>query len=180
MGHIRAAGPLAMRKGLVLARQVLRGMPMRSVGWITCLLIAATLAGCAAEGASTSNFLLTPHKVGWYAGDEASFTLRLEPTFFKSDPSFTVDRHFAIEEIKFEEEGLTFGGDFDTRNPDEVKLRLLRDGMAAEEFDLDAENPEVEVRLVLPDDLRDSSYTLSIKLFEVGWIESGVFRVDHR
>ena len=141
---------------------------------------AASLAGCSAEGASTGNFSLKPQKVGWYVGEEARFTLALESSFFRSDPSFTIDRHFAIEEIKFEEDKFTFGGDYETRDPEAVKLRLARDNRTADEFHLSAESPSIDVFVTLPEGLRDSTYTLSLKLFEVGWVESSTFRVDHR
>ena len=155
---------------------------MRSARWTMTLAViaVAALAGCSAEGASTGNFSLRPQKVGWYAGDEAAFTLAIESSFFRSDPSFTVDRRFAIEEVRFEEDKFTFGGDYETRDPDAVGLRLARDNRTADEFLLDAEHPSIEVRVTLPAELRDSSYTFALKLFEVGWVESSVFRVDHR
>lgn len=160
----------------------MRGMPMRTSG--RCLLIVAAvlpLAGCfSAQGAGTSNFTLTPQAVGWYAGDEAHFVLMIESSFFHSDPKFDVDRHFALEEFKFEEEGLTFGGDFETRNPDEIGIRIGRGNETGEKFVMDLANPMLDVYVTLPGDLRDSTYTFSVKLFEVGWIDSSVFRVDHR
>lgn len=153
----------------------------RSARWIALLLLALPLAGCfGAEGASTSNFTLSPQSVGWYAGEEAHFVLAIGSSFFRSDPSFAVDRHFAIEEIRLAESGIKFGGDYETRNPDDVALRLARDNRTADEFVLDSQNAAVDVYLTLPEELRDSTYTLSIKLFEVGWVESGEFRVDKR
>lgn len=155
---------------------------MRSLRVLAFLLVLAPLsAGCfAAEGAGTANFSLTPQKVGWYAGDEARFVLAIESSFFRSDPAFTVDRHFAIEEIRFEEDGVSFGGDFETRNPDDVRLRLVRDNVTGTEFVLNGTAPSLDMFVTLPEDLRDSRYTMSLKLFEVGWVESSVFRVDRR
>ena len=155
---------------------------MRSVRFLAIVLLAApALAGCfGVEGASTSNFSLTPQRVGWYAGEEAHFVLSISSSFFRSDPAFTVDRQFAIEEIRFKEKGLTFGGDFETRDPDEVKLRLARDNRTGDEFEMSLDNGTLDVHLKIPETLRDSSYTLALKLFEVGWVESGTFRVDKR
>lgn len=153
---------------------------MRSLRLLFPLVLAAALAGCAAEGAGTGNFELTPEKVGWYAGDEARFTLSITSSLLRSSPSFTLDRHFALEEVRFDETGLTFGGDFETRNPDDVALRLQRANSTSDEWRLDAEQPSVDLVVALPGSLRDSTYTMSVKLFDVGWIESEEFRVDHR
>lgn len=155
---------------------------MRSVRFLAiAVLIAPALAGCfGAEGASTSNFSLAPQRVGWYASEEAHFVLAISSSFFRSDPAFTVDRQFAIEEIRFKEKGLTFGGDFETRNPDDVKLRLSRDNRTADAFEMSLANATLDVHVVISEELRDSSYTLALKLFEVGWVESGTFRVDKR
>lgn len=142
------------------------------------VLLFALLAGCAASGASTSNFELKPTKVGWYAGDEAHFTLNLTKSLTHSAPSFTLDRQFAIEEIKFNEKGLAFGGNYDTKRPDDVSLRLERNGTSADEYKLDAENGTVDLYVKVPESLRDSEYTLELKLFQVGWVKSDPFRVD--
>lgn len=154
-------------------------LPARRLA-LAVLIAAASLAGCAAEGASTSNFELKPQKVGWYAGEEAHFVLTIGASLLNSAPSFTIDRRFAIEEIELEEQGFTFGGDYSTRNPDDVVLRLERGNATAPEFLLTSDAPSLDVRLVLPAELRDSEYVLQLKLFNVGWVESDVFRVDHR
>ena len=153
---------------------------MRSLRLLASIVFVAALAGCAAEGAGTGNFELKPQKVGWYVGDEARFTLSITSTLLRSSPTFTLDRHFALEEVKFDESGLTFGGDFETRDPDAVTLRLERANSTADEWTLDADHPSVDVVVLLPESLRDSTYTMSVKLFDVGWVESEAFRVDHR
>ena len=152
---------------------------MRALHIVLALAFVAA-AGCAAEGASTSNFTLTPESVGWYAGDEARFTLAIESSLLHGSPSFTIDRRFAIEEIQLVEKGLKFGGDFETKDPDEVALRLERNGTQDEAFTLDEQRPSLDLRLTLPGDLRDSEYSLELKLFKVGWVKSGTFRVDAR
>lgn len=144
------------------------------------VLVAAVAAGCTASGASTSNFELKPERIGWYAGDEAVFHLNLTPSLTKSDPAFTIDRQFAIEEIRFNERGVAVGGDYKTRNPNEVSLRLVRNGTEGEEFRLDPAAPGLELRMAIPDGLRDSEYVLELKLFDVGWVKSEPFRVDKR
>src|SRR5437870_4908918 len=72
---------------------------------------ALALVGCTAQGASTGNFTLTPATIGWYVGDEARFFLNISSSLTHSSPSFTIDRQFAIEEIRFAEKGLSFGHD---------------------------------------------------------------------
>lgn len=144
------------------------------------LLAAGLLAGCAASGASTSNFELTPTRVGWFAGEEASFTMSLTATLLRSEPSFEIDRRFALEEILLNERGMRVGGDHKTREPDDVQLRLLRGGVEQESWTLDSSTRDLEVRLVLPDTLEDSEYQLELKVFEVGWVKSEPFRVDRR
>lgn len=153
---------------------------MKRVGLALALLLVVAGAGCTAEGASTRNFELTPAAIGWYAGDEAVFTLTLSPSLTRASPAFTVDRDFALEELNFDEQGAAFGGDYRTRNPREVELRLMRDGVEAESFGLTTESPSVEIHLRLPEDLRDSSYVLELRLFKVGWVKSSEFRVDVR
>lgn len=133
-----------------------------------------------AEGAGTGNFALEPQRVGWYAGDEAHFVLSITPNLVRSSPEFVIDRHFAIEEIRFDEAGVTFGGDFETKDPNAVALRLSRDNLTAEEFTLAPDTPALDVHVTIPQELRDSEYVLELKLFKVGWVESGKFRVDHR
>lgn len=155
-------------------------LPARRLVLAALLTLAAGLAGCAAEGASTSNFSLSPQKVGWYAGEEAHFVLTISPSLLNSQPSFTIDRRFAIEEIELEEQGFTFGGDYSTKDPDEIALRLERANATSAEFVLTPDAPSLDVRLNLPADLRDSEYVLQMKLFNVGWVESDVFRVDRR
>lgn len=142
--------------------------------------VAATLAGCATEGATVRNFTLEPQDVGWFTGEEAAFLLTLAPTLTRGEPSVTLDRRFVLEEILLEEKGASFGGDFRTREPDDVRLRLVRNGTEVEKVTLDASDPTVELRFVLPEKLRDSEYVLEVKLFEVGWVKSSPFRVDHR
>lgn len=146
----------------------------------TSIIALAGLAGCTATGASGGNFELTPEKIGWYTGERAHFQLNLTPSLTKQAPAYLLDRHFAIEEIRYEERGAHFGGDFETRDPDEVGLVLHQDGMAGEEFTLDATNPTIDLYVDVPEKLRDSEYVLALKLFNVGWVKSGPFRVDER
>lgn len=144
------------------------------------VLVAAAAAGCTASGASTGNFELTPERIGWYPGDEAVFFLNLTPSLTKASPSFAIDRQFAIEEIRFNERAMSVGGDYKTRNPDDVSLRLVQDNATGESFRLDSAHPTVELHLTLPERLRDSEYVLEVKLFEVGWVKSAPFRIDER
>lgn len=156
-------------------------MSLRAVHLLLALCLASGLAGCASDaGAAKGNFELTPQRIGWYAGEEARFTLALTPTLLRDEPSFTLDRRFAIEEIQLTEKGVTFGGDYSTREPDDLELRLVRGNETADEFVLDATNHSVELVLRLPSDLRDSEYVLEMRIFQVGWIKSDTFRVDVR
>lgn len=148
--------------------------------WLALVLIVPLLAGCTADGASTANFDLTPDRVGWYAGDTATFNLSVSSSLLKSSPTFTIDRRFAIEEIQLTEKGITVGGDYKTKNPDDVALTLTRGNETTEEFTLDKEHPSLGVSLTLPTKLRDSEYSLELKLFKVGWVKSEKFRVDLR
>lgn len=144
------------------------------------LLAFALLAGCTASGASSGNFELVPAKVGWYTGDTAQFTLNITPSVTRQAPGYTIDRYFAIEEIRYDERGATLGGDYETRDPDELRLKLVQDGTVGEEFLLDAERPTITILLDVPAKLRDSEYVLELKLFKVGWVKSESFRVDER
>lgn len=144
------------------------------------LTLALALAGCTASGASTGNFELTPERVGWYAGDTATFTLNITPSVTRQAPGYTIDRYFAIEEIRFDERGASFGGDFETRDPNDVDLLLIQGSTSGDEFTLDSENPTVLLQLEIPQKLRDSEYVLEVKLFKVGWVKSEPFRVDER
>lgn len=156
-------------------------MSLRAVHLLLALAVASALAGCASDaGAAKSNFDLTPQRIGWYAGEEARFTLQLTPTLLRGEPSFTLDRRFAIEEVQLTEKGMGFGGDFSTREPDDLELRLVRGNETAEEFVLDSTNRTVDLVFRLPEDLRDSEYVLEMRIFQVGWIKSGAFRVDVR
>lgn len=141
-------------------------------------LLAAAFAGCTATGASTSNFELTPDRIGWYAGDVASFTLNITGSLTRQSPDYVIDRHFAIEEIRFDEKGAAVGGDYKTRDPNDVSLRLSQNATSGQEFILNAENPSLTIELVVPEKLRDSEYTLELQLFKVGWVKSDPFRVD--
>jgi hypothetical protein len=145
---------------------------------LLALLVVAAFVGCTASGASTSNFDLKPQKIGWFTGETAHFTLNISKSMTHSAPSFTIDRQFAVEEIKFNEKGLNVGGSFDTKNPNDVNLTLMQNGTAGEQFTLNATSPSVDVYVKVPDGLRNSEYTLEIKLFNVGWIKSDTFRVD--
>lgn len=148
--------------------------------WLALVLIFPLIAGCTADGASTTNFDLRPDRVGWYAGDTATFSMTISSSLLKSSPSFTIDRRFAIEEIHLTEKGLVVGGDYKTKNPDDIALTLTRGNETSDEFTLDTENPSLNVSLTLPADLRDSEYSLELKLFKVGWVKSDRFRVDVR
>jgi hypothetical protein len=153
----------------------------RAAGLALALVVALGLAGCTAAGAGTSNFSLKPATIGWYAGDEARFTLAISSSLLHSKPSFVIDRDFAIEEIQLDESGLKFGGDYSTKDPNAVGLRLAQGGSAnATNYTLDATHPSVDVYVTLPSSLRDSEYQLELKLFDVGWVKSDAFRVDHR
>ena len=155
----------------------LLGSMMRSLLALGLFLL---MAGCSASGASTGNFELTPARVGWYAGDEARFHLNLTPSLLHKSPEFTIDRRFAIEEVLFDERGARFGGDHATRDPDSIGLRLERDGEARDEWVLTKEHPGLDVVVTLPASLKDSEYALELRVFEVGWVKSEPFRVDHR
>lgn len=147
---------------------------------LLALALAALAAGCTGASVGTSNFELRPQKVGWYTGEEAHFVLSMTPSLLRSEPSFTIDRRFAIEEIRLTEKGMSVGGDYKTKEPDDVSLRLSRENVTADEFVLDATNGTLDLRLVLPEDLRDSEYVLELRLFQVGWVKSEPFRVDRR
>lgn len=154
--------------------------PRLGMALLVALVAPLALAGCASEGASESNFALSPERIGWYAGEEATFDLVLEPSLTRKAPTFTLDRNFAIEEIRLNDKAFDVGGDYETRNSDDVNLRLMREGEVGDEFVLDVERPEVQILLTLPGDLEDSEYVLELKLFKVGWIKSESFRVDRR
>lgn len=163
--------PTACRRG---------GSHMSVARWGLILLVVAAAAGCTASGASTGNFELKPDRIGWYVGERAHFELNLTPSLTKQAPEYVIDRNFAIEEIRYNERGASIGGDFETRNPDDVNLRLMQDGVEGNEFTLGAADPTVDIYVDIPDRLRDSEYTLEIKLFKVGWVKSEPFRVDER
>ena len=153
---------------------------MRAPTMLFTLVALAALAGCTAEGAGSSNFDLRPTRVGWFAGDEATFTLSVGSSLLNGAPNFTIDRRFAIERLDLTEQGVKVGGDYETKDPDSVGLTLSRDGNVSDEFTLDAQHPSIDIALTLPGDLRDSEYALELKLFKVGWVTSDEFRVDRR
>lgn len=143
------------------------------------LVIAPVLSGCVEEGeADTSNFRLEPQRVGWNAGDVARFTLSIQETRFSKNPEYTVDRDFAIAEVELDARGVGLGGDYRTRNADDVDLRLYRNGTLVEEAPLDSANSSVDLTLRLPENLKDAEYVLALRLFEVGWVTSEPFRVN--
>lgn len=156
------------------------GMHMLQVRLLALAAMAALVAGCTASGASAGNFELRSERIGWYTGDTAHFVLNLSPSITKQAPDYVIDRNFAIEEIGYDERGATFGGDFRTRDPDDLSLRLMQDGVEGSEFTLDAGDSTLDLYLDVPDKLRDSEYVLEIKLFRVGWVKSEPFRVDER
>jgi hypothetical protein len=147
---------------------------------LIAVLLVGLFAGCTAEGASSGNFELKPDRIGWYAGERASFTLNITASITRQAPDYLIDRNFAIEEIRYDEKGASLGGDYETRNPDDVSLRLLQDGVAGQEFVLDVERPTLTLELDVPEKLRDSEYVLEVKLFKVGWVKSDSFRIDIR
>lgn len=151
---------------------------MRHVTLFTLVFVLA--AGCTASGASSGNFELVPERVGWYTGETAEFTLNITPSITRQAPGYTIDRYFAIEEIRYEERGAAYGGDYRTRDPDELHLTLVQNGVAGEVFVLDSVNPTVTILLDVPAKLRDSEYQLELELFKVGWVKSEPFRVDER
>jgi len=115
-------------------------------GLALALVLALGLAGCTARGAGTSNFDLKPSSIGWYAGDEARFTLTLSSSLLHGKPTFVIDPDFAIEEIQIDEHGLKFGGDYSTKDPSAVGLRLAQgDSTNATNYTLDATHPSVDV-----------------------------------
>ncbi|MFA5860323.1 MAG: hypothetical protein WDA16_01375 [Candidatus Thermoplasmatota archaeon] len=153
---------------------------MHRVVALAAFVMFVAAAGCTAQGAGTSNFDLKPDGIGWYAGDEAHFFLNITSSVLHSKPSFMIDRQFAIEEIRLVEHGLNFGGDYRTKDPNAIALRLEQAGnVTASSFVLDADHPSLDVFLNTPEKLRDSEYTLELKLFQVGWVKSDRFRVDH-
>lgn len=143
------------------------------------LAIVALFAGCTAS-ASGGNFDLVPERIGWYAGERAHFMLNITSSLTKQAPEYTIDRNFAIEEIRYEERGANMGGDYETRNPDDVGLVLRRGEESAEQFPLSPDHPSLDLYLDVPTNLRDSEYVLELKLFKVGWVKSEPFRVDQR
>lgn len=144
------------------------------------ILLAALAAGCTASGATASNFELKPERIGWYTGETARFTLNLTPSVTKQAPEYLIDRNFAIEEIRYDERGATFGGDFETRNPDDLSLLLVQNATVGDEFRLDRNSPGIDIYLEVPEKLRDSEYVLELKLFNAGWVKSDPFRVDEK
>lgn len=156
-------------------------MSLRQRTLAFALVFAFALAcGCTASGASSGNFELVPERVGWYIGETAQFTLNITPSLTRQSPGYTVDRDFAIEEIQYEERGAHLGGDFETRDTDELHLVILQHGAAVDEATLDADHPTLTLQLDVPEKLRDSEYVLAIKLFKVGWVKSDPFRIDER
>lgn len=153
-------------------------MPMHARVFLAPLLVALALAGCADVG--KGNFDLKPQSIGWFAGDEAHFTLEITSSLLGDVPAFTIDRRFAIEEMQLTEKGMGFGGDFETRDPDALDLRLAMGNETGERFTLDGDHPKLDLYVRLPQDLRDSEYVLEMKLFKVGWVKSESFRVDVR
>lgn len=141
------------------------------------VLVATLLTGCVGE-LGVSNFELEPERAGWNVGEEATFTLRLTPTFTVREPSYALDPEIAVEEVRLNEKGVGFGGDVSTRTPSDLGFMLLRNGSAVDEHDLTLNTPEVDLRLDLPEDLEDSTYVLEVKLFRVGWVTSDTFRVN--
>lgn len=153
--------------------------PMRAAPFLV-LLAALALSGCTAEGASSGNFELKPSRIGWYVGETAVFTLNLTPSLARQSPDYTLDRHFAIEEIRYDERGASFGGDYKTRNADDLRLVLRQNGTESDVLTLTPANPTATIEVRVPENLRDSEYVLAIELFEVGWVKSAPFRVDQR
>ena len=43
---------------------------------------------------------------------------------------------------------------------------------------MDADHATIDLYVKIPETLRNSEYTLEIKLFQVGWVKSDVFRID--
>ena len=146
---------------------------------LAALCAVLALSGCTAD-AGKGNFDLKPQSIGWFAGEDAHFTLEIGSSLLGDVPSFTIDRRFAIEEVQLTEKGMSFGGDYETRDPDALDLRLARGNETGETFTLDGEHPRLDLYLRLPEDLRDSEYVLELKLFKVGWVKSDSFRVDVR
>lgn len=146
---------------------------------LVAVAAAVALAGCTSSGAvSTRNFALEPQSVGWNVGETAWFTLTLSASTFSKEPAYEIDRDFAIEEIEFDEKGVGFGGDYRTRKSTEVGLHLWRDGHEVTKARLDSTNSTIDLSLVVPESLRDTEYTLDLRLFKVGWVSSEAFRVN--
>lgn len=139
--------------------------------------VAALLGGCVGS-VGASNFTITPDRIGWNTGEEASFTLALAPSLTRKSPEYAVDADFAIAEVSLNERGVGFGGDFHTRDATEIGLTLHRNGTVVEEALLAPGNESVTLRFTVPDDLNDGEYGLELKLFRVGWVRSAPFRVN--
>lgn len=177
---LKARGRARNRNGDGLRPASMCGMRMSVARFAIVVLLLAAAAGCTASGASTGNFDLKPDRLGWYVGERAHFTLNLTPSLTKQAPDYVIDRNFALEEIRFDERGATVGGDFETRNPDDLKLTLVQNGTEGQEFTLNHVHPGIDIYLDIPEKLRDSQYVLEVKLFKVGWIKSEPFRVDEK
>lgn len=148
---------------------------MRSIVALGALLVATALAGCVSE-VSTADFELKPTEVGWRAGQEALFLLRFTPDG-DTLHTYDIDPVFAIEEIRFEKGGLNAFGDFETKRAADVSVALVQEGTVVSNWTLTPSAAQVGIRLKLPESLDNDAYTLEMKLFKVGWIESDVFRV---
>lgn len=141
---------------------------------------ALALAGCTTvrSDAGVSNFDLRPERVGWNVSDEARFTLAIKAGLIGDEPDYEIDRDFAIEEILLHERGFSPNGNFRTKDPGAVELKLWRGGEEVASAILTQEAPSVGLSITLPDSLRDSEYSLELELFKVGRVKSDAFRVN--
>ena len=140
-----------------------------------CLILAASLAGCAAS-ISEKNFSLSSNQVGFDKGGIASFNLTYDPRAMPADATYTLDRKYAVEHVKFDREG-SIMKEHETDDARSLDLRFYLDGEEVETFVFDGDRRTIEVRLKVPEGLATGNYRLRLTLFQVGAVESNVFRV---
>ncbi|MHB8584226.1 MAG: hypothetical protein ACYDDF_00100 [Thermoplasmatota archaeon] len=142
---------------------------------LVALLSTAVVAGCV-SGLSTSNFTISPTAIGWRVGDDAVFIIRFDPQG-ASVQTYTIDPVFAVSEVKFEQDGLHFWGDYDTKNAvSDLQASILSNGSPVSNYTLASNSPEVQLRVHVPS-ISDGQYHLDVDLFKVGWVKSDLFRV---
>lgn len=138
------------------------------------VLVALLLAGCTGATVEAPEFTLAPDRIGWNVGEVASFTLALANA--ADGATYTIDPVFAVQSLAFDTGGL--GGDLDTGRPEDLYFHLVVENVTVAEQRLDARNASVQLRMTLPDSLKDDAYTLEVVLFQGGTVESAPFRVN--